>query len=136
MQTKAMSAAAFPQAARTLIQTIALALIFVASDWLARHLMPGVPAGVLGLALLLAALAAGIVPRRWLAEGARWLLGEMLLFFIPAVIAVMQYADLVREHGLAILAVIVGSTFCVMASTALAVDLTWRLEAKLRKEPA
>ncbi len=131
-----MSAASVSHFARTLIQVAALAVIFIAADWIARHALSGFPASVLGLALLLILLAAGIVPRGWLADGARWLLSEMLLFFIPAVIGVIQYPNLVREHGLAILAVIVGSTFCVMAATALAVDLTWRLEEKLRKVPA
>ncbi len=124
---------ALTRTARTVIQTVALVFVFLAADWLARHLLPSFPAGVLGLALLLALLVAGIVPRRWFADGAHWLLGEMLLFFVPAVIAVIQYPDLVRKHGFAILVVIVGSTVCVMAVTAFAVELAWRIEAWLRK---
>jgi holin-like protein len=52
----------------------------------------------------------------------------MLLFFVPAMLVVTEYPDLIRHQGLRILAVIVASTACVMAVTALAVDRVYRLE--------
>ena len=57
----------------------------------------------------------------------------MLLFFIPVVIAVLQYQQMLDGKLLSILLVIIGSTACVMIATALAVDLAWRLEARWRK---
>jgi holin-like protein len=71
------------------------------------------------------------VPGRWLAQGTRWLLSDMLLFFIPAMLVIINYGDLVRSQGLRIVLVIVLSTACVMVATALVVDAVYRLELRL-----
>lgn len=112
-------------------QVVLLALIWLCADYISRHYLPQVPAGLLGMGGVLALLALRLLRREWLAHGAGWLIGEMLLFFVPAVIAIIQYPDLIRRNGLAILLVILGSTVCVMVSTALAVDLSWRLQERL-----
>lgn len=115
-------------------QVILIALIWLGADYLSRHFWHRVPSSLMGLSLAFLFLAFGIVRREWLASGASWLIGEMLLFFVPAVIAIVQYGAMIRSNGLAILAVILISTVCVMVSTALAVDLVWRLQT--RKSPA
>jgi holin-like protein len=75
----------------------------------------------------------GLVKARWLQSGTNWLLAEMLLFFVPAMLVVTEYPDLIRHQGLRILAVIVASTACVMAVTALAVDRVYRFELWLAR---
>src|SRR5256885_11753326 len=57
----------------------------------------------------------------------------MLLFFVPAMLVVTEYTDLIQHQGLRILGVIVASTACVMAATALAVDRVYRLELWLAR---
>jgi holin-like protein len=57
----------------------------------------------------------------------------MLLFFVPAMLVVTEYTGLIQHQGLRILAVIVASTACVMAATALAVDRVYRLELWLAR---
>jgi len=120
---------------RTLLQILLLILIWLAAVQLSSHWLHALPPTVTGIALALSLLGLGLVRREWLADGAGWLLREMLLFFIPVVIAVLQYRDVLDGKLLAILLVILGSTACVMVATALAVDLTWRLEARWRREP-
>ena len=83
--------------------------------------------------LLLCGLLTRTLQLSWFKLGARWLLAEMLLFFIPAVIAVVKYPEMMRHQGLAILLVIVLSTLFVMAVTALAVDGVYRLELLWRR---
>jgi holin-like protein len=75
----------------------------------------------------------GLVKARWLQGGTNWLLAEMLLFFVPAMLVVTEYTGLIQHQGLRILAVIVASTACVMAATALAVDRVYRLELWLAR---
>jgi holin-like protein len=65
-----------------------------------------------------------------LRRGADWLLAEMLLFFIPAVMAVSQHAALLRAEGVRIVAVILIGTVLVMTATAFLVDLVWRWRQK------
>lgn len=117
--------------ARIAWQVLLMAWIWLAADAASRHFLPQIPASLLGLGFVLALLWTRTIRREWLAHGAAWLTGEMLLFFVPAVVAVVQYPDLVRRDGLAILLLILGSTVCVMICTALAVDVAWRLQARL-----
>ncbi|MEN3110046.1 CidA/LrgA family protein [Uliginosibacterium paludis] len=115
-------------------QVTLLALIWLSADFVSRHYLPQIPSSLLGMASVLLLLALRVIRRDWLAHGAGWLISEMLLFFVPAVIAIIQYPDLIAHNGLAIMVVILGSTVCVMASTALAVDATWRLQDRLARK--
>lgn len=117
---------------RTLLQVLLLILIWLAAVQLSSRWLHGLPPTVIGIALALVLLGLGLVRREWLADGAGWLLREMLLFFIPVVIAVLQYQHVLEGKLLTILLVITASTACVMLATALAVDLAWRLEARWR----
>lgn len=116
----------------TALQVALLAVVWHLADAFSHRFTPLLPAGVLGMVLVLLLLGMRILPRRHVAEGAGWLLREMLLFFIPAVIAIIQYPDLVWRHGLGVLAVIVISTTAVMASTTLAVEAVFRLQGRHR----
>ena len=78
------------------------------------------------MVLLLLALQYRLLPIAWVEQGARYLLAEMLLFFIPAVVAVVKFSALFEQAGLRIVAVIVLSTACVMLVTAFAVDRCYR----------
>lgn len=122
---------------KTFTQIGMIVLIWYVAVQLSRHWLHGIPAGIAGLAIALVLLGLGLLRREWIAEGSAWLLREMLLFFIPVVVAIMQYPDLMRQRGLAIFLVVLGSTACVMIATAFAVDLAWRCEKRLRhKEEA
>jgi holin-like protein len=118
---------------RLLIQIGALVVIWMVAVYISSHWLPGLPPTVSGIAIALILLALGLIKRNWVADGATWLLREMLLFFIPVVIAVLQYQQMLSGKLIAIMLVIVGSTACVMIVTALAVDLAWRIDAHWHK---
>lgn len=120
------------QFARVLLQIGALILIWLLAQALSGRWLPFVPPTVLGIALLLLGLSLGLLRPAWLAAGAGLLLREMLLFFIPVAVALMQYLDLLRDNLLAILAVVLLSTACVMLATAAAVGYAARLESRWR----
>jgi len=119
------------QAARTLWQVAVLCAIWLVAEALRSHMGWRIPAGLIGFAALALGLFSRAVPGRWLAKGTRWLLSDMLLFFIPAMLVIINYGDLVRSQGLRIVLVIVLSTACVMVATALVVDAVYRLELRL-----
>jgi len=116
-----------------MLQVILLSAIWLAMDALRQHFGWSMPAGLIGFGLLAAGLFSGLVKPRWLQSGTNWLMAEMLLFFVPAVLVVRQYPDLIASQGLRILAVILVSTTCVMGATALAVDRVYRLELWLAR---
>jgi holin-like protein len=82
------------------------------------------------MALALLALGARGLHIGSLKRGANWLLAEMLLFFVPAVLALLDHSELLGLMGLKILTVIILSTVAVMSVTALTVDLCYRWIAR------
>ena len=96
----------------------------IATGW---HLP--IPGGVIGMSLLLLAFALGWVKPATLQLGAGVLMAEMLLFFIPALMSLLDYGALLRDDGWRILLVIGISTLLVMVVTAFTVEAVcrWRL---------
>jgi holin-like protein len=84
---------------------------------LSRWLEMPVPGSVLGMGLLLVALAAGAVPLAWIEEAGEFLLAHLALFFIPAGVGVMVHFDLLKAQWLPVVVATVLSTFVVMAVT-------------------
>ncbi len=74
---------------------------------------------LVGMVLMLTLILCRALPLNWVRAGARWLLAEMLLFFVPAVVAVVNYAQLLMVDGWRIFAVIALSTLMVLGATAL-----------------
>ncbi|MDF2934785.1 MAG: CidA/LrgA family holin-like protein [Paenibacillaceae bacterium] len=78
-----------------------------------------VPGSIVGIVLLFALLHFKVIKLEWVDLGSKWLLAEMLLFFIPPVVGIVEYKDLMLENGLRITLVIVFSILCVMVITGL-----------------
>jgi holin-like protein len=134
-----MIAARFPirfapglvRVARIAVQSALLAALWFVADVFARVTHLPVPGGVIGLVALLALLLCGGVAPRWVKAGADWLLSDMLLFFIPAAVAAVQYGGLFRADGWRLALVVIGGTLMVMVAVACAVEQAARLERRL-----
>ncbi|MEV3813216.1 CidA/LrgA family protein [Aeromonas allosaccharophila] len=118
---------------QTPFQIVLLAAIWLLADIAVRTLHLPLPANLTGMLLLLACILLGVVKAQWFEAGARWLLAEMLLFFVPAVVAVVNYQDLLLQEGWRIMVVLLVSTTLVLGTTALVVDRVYRLELKLAR---
>ncbi|MDH1302191.1 CidA/LrgA family protein [Achromobacter sp. GD03932] len=108
------------------LQICLLVLFSLLGQALAQLLGLPVPGGVIGMALVLALLATRRLRVRNVHRGASWLLGEMLLFFVPAVMSLLDHREFLGVLGLKLLAVILLGTVLVMAGTALTIDLCYR----------
>ncbi len=115
------------------VQVAALSLIWVFSDWLVNQFQLPLPANLTGMLILLLLVMLKVVNVEWFRRGASWLLAEMLRFFVPAVVAVVNYQDLMRQEGIKIAVVLVASTILVIASTAWVVDKMHRVELVLAR---
>jgi len=119
-------------------QVAALLAVWFAADWLTRKLGWSISPGVIGLLGMLGLLLTGRAKVGWVKDGANWFLGELVLFFIPCVVAVVNYLPLFRREGVQLVVAVTVGTVLVMAATALAVHAGCRLEtrlARLRGEP-
>lgn len=110
------------------LQVALYAGMFIASEQLVEWLHLPLPANIVGMLLLLALIMLRVLPLGWVKAGSTWLLAEMLLFFVPAVVAVVNYSQLLRVEGWRIFLVIAISTTLVLAATALVVDRVYRFE--------
>ncbi|MGS7250867.1 CidA/LrgA family protein [Pseudomonas sp. SK] len=128
-----MKPALLKKALRLLLELAILCSLFLFGGQLAAWLGWPIPGGVMGLALLLLLFASGVLKPAMLQLGAGWLMAEMLLFFIPALMSLLDYGALIRDEGWRILLVIAVSTLMVMVVTALTVELVCRW--RLRHEP-
>ncbi|MBB6487676.1 CidA/LrgA family protein [Rhizobium lusitanum] len=107
---------------------IALLLAFwQAGEAIARLAHLPIPGAIIGMLLVLALFASGTMKLASMQRGAEWFLAEMLLFFVPAVLAVLDHGEFIGLTGLKVLAVIAVGTVVVMGVTALAIDIGYRL---------
>ena len=112
------------------VQVLLYAGLFVFAEYLVSWLHLPLPANLVGMILMLALIVCRILPLQWVRAGARWLLAEMLLFFVPAVVAVVNYAQLLLVDGWRIFAVIALSTVMVLGTTAWVVEKVYRYEMR------
>lgn len=118
---------------QTPFQIALLAAIWLLADAAVRTFHLPLPANLTGMLALLVLILLGVVKTQWFSAGARWLLAEMLLFFVPAVVAVVNYQDLLLQEGWRIGLVLVISTTLVLGVTALVVDRLYRFELWLSR---
>ncbi|MGP1073850.1 CidA/LrgA family protein [Serratia sp. CY65442] len=112
------------------IQVALYAALFLIADRLVQQFHLPLPANIVGMLMLLALILLRILPLSWVKAGSRWLLAEMLLFFVPAVV---NYAQLLMVEGWKIFLVIAVSTMLTLGATGLVVDRVYRLEIWLQR---
>ncbi|MDV2468455.1 CidA/LrgA family protein [Acinetobacter chinensis] len=126
---------------RSLNQSVLLKIIFQLSllifIWwigsvLQKLLNIPVSAGVIGLFLMLFALLSGVFKLQWIKSGSDFILGELVLFFIPCVVGLIKYKHLFMTQGWQMVVAVVIGTVTVMVSTAYAVHFGFKLESRLQ----
>ena len=122
-----MNASTLKSLARLATELAVLLAIYLLGCQMAVWFSWPIPGGVIGMVLLLLAFAMGVVKPAALQMGAGLLMAEMLLFFIPALMSLLDYGGLLRSDGWRILLVIGVSTLMVMLVTAFTVELVVRL---------
>ena len=125
-----MKRLSFKHIGRLLTELLVLLAIYLLGTQLVAWLAWPSPGGVMGLGLLLATFATGLVKPAALQLGAGVLMAEMLLFFIPALMSLLDYGGLVRNDGWRILLVIGFSTLAVMLVTAFTVEMVCRWKVR------
>jgi holin-like protein len=112
----------------TVLQVLALVAAWYAADRAAAWLGLPFSGGVVGLMVMIALLLSGVLRPSAISHGADWLLSNMLLFFVPLVVSVVQFTGLLEAQGVRLfLAIGIGFT-CVMLATAFTVEWVCRFE--------
>ena len=121
------------------LNTASCQIIIILAVWSCAYVLQKllnlpVASGVLGFFLLLFLLEMKWLKLAHVERGADLLLAELLLFFIPPVVGVIQYQDLLITSGWKILLVILISTALVMMVSVYSVWLLLK-QPELNQEP-
>ena len=119
------------------MKLIAQAGVVFAICWLSlciEQVLPfAMPASIIGMLLLLLLLTLRLVKVEWVRELADFLLGNLQFLFVPALVSIVQYLDVLRRSWAAIVIICVVTTFIPFSATALAVRLTLRWMERRQK---
>ena len=107
---------------KIVLQVAALSSLSWLGNTLARILHLDMLGNIIGMAILLLLLERKLLPLSWIETGANFLIAEMLLFFIPSAIGIIQFKDLLKQESLGLLLVIVFSTALVILFVGLATE--------------
>ena len=106
-----------------------LTAIWWLGDCIQQWLNLPISGGVIGLLLVLVALLSGVMKLDWIKAGSSFILGELVLLFIPCVVGIMKYKDLFISQGWQLVLSVVIGTVIVMTITALTVAWGFKMEA-------
>lgn len=107
-------------------QIAVLCGISLLGNSIAQVLNIGIPGSLIGMGMLFLLMERQWVKLEWIEAGANFLIAELLLFFIPAAIGVMQYKDLFQSELTSFLLVIVSSTILILLTAGALTELTSR----------
>jgi holin-like protein len=104
---------------KMILQIAFLVILFQVGTWITDVLNLPIPGSMVGLTILFLLLLFKLIKLEWIEKGASWLLAELMLFFIPAAVGVINYQQALGSQWGKLLVVIVLSSLTVMASTGL-----------------
>ncbi|MHA6259694.1 CidA/LrgA family protein [Sporosarcina sp. CAU 1771] len=87
---------------------------FLVGSWLRDILLIPLPGSIIGLLLLWIALSIKILPLRWIEKGSYFILAYLPLYFIPSMIAVMDYGHVFVGKGFLLIIITIISTLLTM----------------------
>lgn len=113
------------------VQIVFLAVIAMFSNYAATRLSLLIPGSIVGLLLLFFLLKYNVLPLSYVELGADLLLAELLLFFVPSAVGIVDYQALLINNGAELFIVIILGTMLIMAMS----GLTAKKIAIWRKSP-
>ncbi|WP_066567300.1 CidA/LrgA family protein [Snodgrassella sp. CFCC 13594] len=114
-------------------QIAVIAVVWLVSIGIVNLTHIPLSSGVIGLFLMLILLGTGLLKLPQVEAGAHFILGELLFFFLPIIVAVVQYKDLFMTQGWQLVLSIVIGTILVMMSTALTLKYCYRIRRMMIK---
>ena len=84
------------------------------------------PASVISMLILLVLLLVKVIQVEQIREKTDFVLGNLTFFFVPVVVNVMNYVDIIAENAVALLVICLVTTFLTFGVTAWVVQLTRR----------
>lgn len=77
---------------------------------------PALPASLFGMVIYCFLLQRGVISAHKVASTNLWFIKNMGVCFVPAGVGIINHFDLLKEHGVALVAIIFISTFVLLTS--------------------
>lgn len=111
-------------------------LAFLAIGNLLSGLLGGfMPGSVIGMLLLFVSLLTGLVQDRWIRQVATFLTDNMMIFFMPAFMGIMDLWGVIKMNLWAWVAILILSTALVLVATGVVQDLIERISLRRKNNP-
>ena len=101
-------------------------------QWAALCVHSIIPGSVIGLGVLFILLSCHWVPEKIVNQGSAWLIGDLLLFFIPPVVAITKYQSILESYGAELIVCMLLASTSVLLGTAFIVDKLFKFERQQR----
>lgn len=101
-----------------ILQILIIQIFFMLGSAVKLVIPLPIPDSMIGFILLFLALKFKIIKLNWVEKGGKLLLAELVLFFIPSAVGIINYQNVFSWQGLELLMIICISTMAVMATTA------------------
>jgi len=111
-------------------QVVILCAISLTSNLFVAYTGIDFPGSILGILLLFVLLYFKWLPLAWIESGANFLIAELLLFFIPAAVGIIQFQDILETGWSELLTSIEGSIVFVLIFVGVATE--WIVRRKER----
>ncbi len=82
--------------------------------WIQQYFHLAIPGSVIGLFILFILLMTGVLKTNFIKKGANFMLDHLVLFFIPAMVGIVNYLDIFTGNGLWLIMITVLSTLIVL----------------------
>ena len=118
-----------------IIEFCVVFLICMAGEWISALLPFTLPSSVVSLIILLILLLSGGVKERTIQGTSQFLINNMGMLFIPAVVGTLEYLDVLKLQIVPFLVVSIVSTPLVYMATAWSVQLLMKVFKKKEAAP-
>ena len=105
-----------------------------AGEWIAALLPVNFPASVVSMVLLAVLLLCGIIRERQIQTLSKFLIANMGLFFVPAMVGTLEYTDVLKSRLVPFLLITILTTPIVYLAAAWAAQLLMRGKRGGRKD--
>ncbi|WP_155220260.1 CidA/LrgA family protein [Terrilactibacillus tamarindi] len=117
---------------KIVIQVAVLYFFAIIGNLLSLLLHLPISGSIIGMFIVFALLYFKILPISKIEMGASFLLAEMLLFFVPSAVGILQYKEAIFNYGTQFLLVICLSTITVMIVTGIVAERFSRQKERYR----
>jgi len=100
-----------------IVQIGLLYLFYLVGAWIQALFGLVIPGSVIGLVLLFLCLFFNIIPEKWIASGASFMVKHLIIFFIPATAGIINYYELFIGKGIIIVIITVISSLFVLVTS-------------------